>query len=123
MNHPHRLRFGLVGAGAIAQTCAQAFARSETATLVAVADVRREAAEALAQQVGGAAFSSHLDMAEAVDLDAAVICAPPIAHPEISVALLERGIHVLCEKPLAIDSRFARAMLAAAQRSGTTLTM
>jgi predicted dehydrogenase len=117
------LRFGLVGAGAIAQTYAQAFARSETASLAAVADVRREAAEALAQQVGGAAFSSHEQMADALELDAVVICAPPISHPEISIALLNRGIHVLCEKPLAIDSRSARTMLAAARRSGVTLTM
>jgi predicted dehydrogenase len=123
MNAPQRLRFGLVGAGAIAQTYAQAFTRSETAQLVAVADVRREAAEALAQQVGGTAFASHEEMAAALQLDAVVICAPPIAHPEISIALLERGIHVLCEKPLAIDSRSARTMLAAAHRSGATLTM
>jgi predicted dehydrogenase len=123
MDTRNRLRFGLVGAGAIAQTYAQAFPRSETAQLVAVADVRREAAEALAAQVGGAAFSSHEQMAQAMELDAVVICAPPIAHPEISTAMLERGVHVLCEKPLAIDSRSARTMLAAARRSGATLTM
>lgn len=79
MNAPQRLRFGLVGAGAIAQTYAQAFTRSETAQLVAVADVRREASEALAQQVGGTAFASHEEMAAALELDAVVICAPPIA--------------------------------------------
>ncbi|MEM9029855.1 MAG: Gfo/Idh/MocA family oxidoreductase, partial [Pseudomonadota bacterium] len=51
------------------------------------------------------------------------ISTPPASHPEIAGAFLERGTPVLCEKPLAIDERSARAMVDASHRSGTLLTM
>ena len=46
-----------------------------------------------------------------------IVCTPPVTHPEICCWLLERGMHVLCEKPLAIGPDEARAMIAAAERS------
>ena len=57
------------------------------------------------------------------DCEAAIVCTPPVTHPEICCWLLDRGIHVLCEKPLAIGPEEARAMLAAAERSDAQLTM
>jgi predicted dehydrogenase len=46
------------------------------------------------------------------------ISTPPHTHAELSLAALERGCHVLCEKPFAKDSREARAMIDAAERAG-----
>ena len=116
-------RFGLVGAGGIAQAYAQAFQDSDVADLVAVADVRTEAAEAIAQSLGCASYGTHLEMVEAEDLDAVVVCTPPITHPDIAVELTDRGLNVLCEKPLAIDSESARRMFDAAAKNGVKLTM
>lgn len=113
----------MVGAGAIAQSYAQAFAVCEAAELVAVADVRREAAEAIASATKSRGFTDHVDMAETLDLDAVVVCTPPATHPEICRWFLARGVHVLCEKPLAISSDAARSMFAAAAESGAILTM
>jgi len=79
----HRLRFGLVGAGAIAQTYAQAFSQATEACAVAVADVREDAARALAERLECAAFSDHRDMLDATKLDAVVVATPPMSHPEI----------------------------------------
>ena len=120
----HKLKFGLVGAGSIAQAYAQAFATSDTARLVAIADVRVDAARALAEGVGCPSYDSYQEMAKAeIELDAVVVCTPPVTHPEISVHFLERKIHVLCEKPLSIDTASARMMLDKAKENSVTLTM
>ena len=58
MNTDRKLRFGLVGAGAIAQTYVQAFRRSQLAEVAAVADVRLEAAQAVGEALPARALPS-----------------------------------------------------------------
>ncbi len=118
-----KVRFAMVGAGAISQSYAQAFEACASAQLVAVADVRPEAAKALAQGFKCPSYESHTAMAEAETFDAVIVCTPPVTHPDISAYFLGRGTNVLCEKPLAIDSAGAAHMLDAARKSGATLTM
>ncbi len=103
------VRFGLVGAGGIAQAYAQAFEECPCGRIVAVADVRPEAARALAERLGCPGFASHEELAESTDLDAVIVCTPPASHPEVCLSFLRRGKHVLCEKPLSISSAAARA--------------
>lgn len=120
------LRFGLVGAGRIAGTYAQAFEGPEVApfaTIAGVADVDPKAARALAGRLGCPAFESHREMSIAGPLDAVIVCTPPVTHPDISLHFLRRRVHVLCEKPLSIDVRSARLMAQGARRSGAVLTM
>jgi predicted dehydrogenase len=120
------LRFGLVGAGRIAETYAQAFERlavAGIAEIAGVADVRPEAGPALAGWLGCPSFTSHLAMSAACALDAVLVCTPPVTHPEIAIHFLRRGVHVLCEKPLSIDAKSARLMAHTARRSGAILTM
>jgi predicted dehydrogenase len=118
-----KMRFGLIGAGAIAHTYGQAFAQSETSELVGVADVRAEAAAALAERMHCPSFTSYEEMCEKTGCEAVIVSTPPVTHPEICRWLLEKGIHVLCEKPLAISPDEARTMVAAAERSTATLKM
>jgi predicted dehydrogenase len=117
------VRFGMVGAGSIAQSYAQAFATCEEARLVAVADMRVEVAQALAEGCGCASYESYERMAAEAEMDAVVICTPPVTHPQISLHFLERKIHVLCEKPLSLDVPSAQAMISAAIQAGVRLTM
>jgi predicted dehydrogenase len=123
MSSPKKFQFGLVGAGAIAQAYMQAFAKSEVVQLAAVADCRPEAAQALAESGGCLAFESAEAMADGVELDGVIVCTPPATHRDICCELLDRGLHVLCEKPLAIDSASARAMIQAADARGLVFTM
>jgi len=117
------LRFGIVGAGAIAPSYVQALEGSSLARLTAVADNRADAARALAQKASCQAFSAYQVMAEKAGLDAVIICTPPATHPEITAHFLDRKIHVLCEKPLCIDSGSARRMVDHANRLGVKLSM
>jgi predicted dehydrogenase len=122
MSH-NKMRIGLIGAGAVAQTYGQAFSHSTSAQLVGIADVRADAAAALAEKMGCPEFASYHEMLAETECEAAVVCTPPATHHDICCRLLARGVHVLCEKPLAIGPEEARAMFAAAERSVATLTM
>jgi predicted dehydrogenase len=118
------VRFALVGAGGIAQSYAQAFEACEGARLVAVCDTRLDAARALAERFGCPAYGRYPAMANnGSRFDAVIVCTPPNTHEEISTYYLERGFHVLCEKPFALTSRSARRMLEAARKAGVKLTM
>ena len=117
-----KIKIGMIGAGAIAQAYAQSFTNCEHAELAAVVDVRKEAAEAVAESHGCFAVTDYKKLLKTTDVDAVLVCTPPITHPEICIHFLEKGIHVLCEKPLAVDSESALSMVAAAEESGALFT-
>lgn len=117
------VRFALVGAGSIAQSYAAAFETTTEAKLVAVADVRADAAAALAQRFSCPHFRAADDMAGAVDFEAAVVCTPPSTHCDLTLLLVEHGRHVLCEKPFCLEVGEAEQMVDAATRAGVKLTM
>ncbi len=100
-----------------------AFLQREDVEVVAVADIceaRRElAAKALPQ---ARIYSSYQELlAQELELDVVDIATPPCDHSEIAVAALEKGFHVLCEKPLAASTEAAARMLRAAQKSQRVL--
>jgi predicted dehydrogenase len=118
-----KLRFGMVGAGAIAHSYLQAFEHCEEAKLVAVADYRIDAAQRIAEQMRCPSYDRVERMVQDCKLDAAIVCTPPVTHPDICIHLLENKINVLCEKPFSIEEQEAQKMLDAAKRSGVRLTM
>lgn len=118
-----KLRIGLIGAGRISGAYVDAVRGIECARIVGVADVREEAAAARARDLDCPAFASPEALADAVRPDAVVVCTPPVTHAPIATLFLEHGIHVLCEKPFALDSTSARAVVKAARRSGSIVTM
>lgn len=118
-----KLTFGLVGAGGISQSYVQAFGQTDMARICGVADIRPEAAGALAEGLSCTAFTSHKTLQEKAKPEAVIICTPPNTHPEIADYFVSQGVHVLCEKPLCTDSGSARKMVAAADRAGVLLTM
>lgn len=120
---PNRLRFGLVGAGGIAQDYARALDGCASASICAVADVRAEAGAALAEALRCPSFRSHEEMVHASNLDAVLVCTPPSTHADLCLYFLERDLHVLCEKPLCIDVRSAERVVEAAERSGKKFAM
>lgn len=117
------LRLGLVGAGAIAQSYFKSTENCPQVQWVGIADVRAEAAAAAAESIGCPAFASHTELAEQAGCDAVMVCTPPSTHRDIVIELLDRGLHVMCEKPLATDIASARAVCEAAQRNRRVMAM
>ena len=118
-----KLKFALIGTGGIAQTYAQAFQSSDCCKLVAVADVRRESAEAFAEPFGAKSYNDYKTLAENETIDAVIISTPPNTHPEIAIYFMQRGVNVLCEKPLCLSVTEAKEMIACAETSNVCFTM
>ncbi|HEY3354272.1 MAG TPA: Gfo/Idh/MocA family oxidoreductase [Polyangia bacterium] len=114
------LRGALIGFGTIAATGhVPAYLRMPDVRIEAVCDItpaRREAAQRLIP--GMRTYGSYPELLAAEKLDFVDIATPPNVHAEIAHAALAQGLHVLCEKPLTLDSRSALRLLEAARRHG-----
>jgi predicted dehydrogenase len=116
-------KLGLVGVGAIAQAYISALEGSEFARFAAVSDTRADILEAATESIPCEGYPSYQDLAEKSGCDAVVICTPPSSHPEIACHFLERGIPVLCEKPLAIDESGAKEIISSARKNEVLVSM
>ncbi len=117
------LNFALIGCGGIAQTHLEAIDEASEAQLVAVADVNKEAAQLVADRYKCAALKDYRRVLNGKTIDAVVICTPPSTHAEIANFFLKKGIHVLCEKPFALNSKQAKQMFKAAEENDCLLMM
>ena len=115
------LRIGLIGCGGIAAAHLEAYQQCENAEVVAVADIRPEAAQSLAAAAGAASYADYGQMLAAEKLDGVSILTPPGPHRAIAEAALAAGAHVLCEKPMAGTAADGRAMAEAARAADRLL--
>ena len=115
------MRFGLVGAGEIGRVRADALRRAQGCRLVAVADLAQDRARAAARASSASVYTDYRQLLDHPDLDAVIVSTPPDVHEAVAMAALERGKHVLCEKPLAPTVEACRRLLRTAQRRGLTL--
>jgi len=118
-----RLRIGIIGIGTYALGWHVPRLREiEGAEVVAVAR-RNAAALADAQKATGAAgaYTDWRELLAHPDLDAVIVATPHHAHAAPALAALERGLHVLVEKPMALTSQDAWAMVEAGAQANRTL--
>lgn len=122
-----KLRIGFVGCGNIAMTKHLPYLQkySDRCEFIAFCDVVEERAVRAKEKYGAPNAFVCTDYRELVrqDLDVVHVCTPNRSHSEITVAALEAGKHVMCEKPMAINAAEAKAMMDAAERTGKLLTI
>ncbi len=119
-----KLKMGLIGVGGIAQgRHIPTFLKlSEQVSIEAISDVNEEVARSVSQQLNiSKVYSDFRDMLQ--EVDAVTICTPNKFHAEITIAALEAGVHVLCEKPMAMTTDECQAMIEAADKSGKVLSI
>ena len=119
-----KLKLGMIGVGGIAQNRhIPAFKQLKgTAQIIGVQDINYD----LAQQVAKEHMIPHVfkDYEEMFnEIDAVVICTPNKFHAEISIAALNAGVHVFCEKPMAMNKEECDAMIEAANRANKLLAI
>jgi len=117
------VRFAVVGCGRIAQAHLDALQSIEHAELHAVVDIRRTAGTATAEERKCLHLESYNDPDLLDKIDAVIICTPPSTHHEIASYFLENKIHVLCEKPLTIEAKDARALEQLSNKHGLLMMM
>ena len=118
---PDTVRVGVFGTGALGRHHVRILSELPGAELVGVYDARAEVARAVAEPHGAPVFPS----AEALgaEIEAAVAAVPTAAHAELGCGLLERGIHLLVEKPIAASLAEAARLTAAAETAGRVLAV
>jgi predicted dehydrogenase len=114
-----KIRVAVVGVGEFGRNHTRVYRGLDGVELVGVFDLDRERAAAAAQEFGGKAFQSLEGLKGAAD--AVTVAVPTIAHAEVGCRLLEMGLDVLVEKPMASTLDEADRLLAAAQRNGRIL--
>jgi len=114
-------RAAVVGAGAFGRNHARHYAANPTATLVAVVDADPVRAEAVASMYGAASFLDHRDLIGKVD--AVSVAAPATLHHAVARELIDAGIHVLVEKPLATTAANAADLVKLARKKGIVLAV
>jgi predicted dehydrogenase len=122
-HHAKRLKVLLIGCGRIAQSHVEVLRSRPEVELVGVVDINAVAAKAVAERAGVPAFADYREAVAQAQPEGVVICTPPATHARIATELLEQGVHVLCEKPLATRLVDAEAMVAAAERGDAVLMM
>ena len=113
------IRAGVAGAGVFGGYHAQKYAEAEDAALAAVFDPDAGRAEALAERHGARAFTEYGDFLHAVDV--VTVATPAPFHAELAARAMERGRHVLVEKPLAMTLEGADLLVAMADQAGLVL--
>ncbi|HEY8392186.1 MAG TPA: Gfo/Idh/MocA family oxidoreductase [Capillibacterium sp.] len=121
------LRAGIIGCGGIARAKElPAIKATGLVEVVAFCDPQPERAAGAAEAFGSSGaktFTDYRKLLEEKEIDLIYVCTPNRWHSEISIAALEAGKHVMCEKPMAINAAEARKMLAAAKASRKVLTI
>ena len=127
MSVKNKLKIAIIGCGGIAfQKHLPALSElKDKVELVGFCDLIEERAEAALNEYsmpGARVYTDYKEMLKDMEIDVVHVCTPNISHAEITIYSLEAGKHVMCEKPMAINSKEARQMLDASIRTGKKLT-
>ena len=115
------MRLAVIGVGHLGRHHARIVAALPGVELVSVVDTNAARAREIADRHGAAAATDWRELLGAVD--GVTIAAPTAAHSEIAAAFLDRGVHVLVEKPMTATTAEADRLLALARERGVTLAV
>ncbi|SFE74684.1 Predicted dehydrogenase [Paenibacillus catalpae] len=122
-----QLKVGIIGCGAIAfGKHLPNLSKQKAVAITAFADIVTEKARQAAEKFGttdAKVYSDYRELLADSSIDVVHVCTANDAHAEISIAALEAGKHVMCEKPMAKTAADARRMVEAAKRTGKKLTI
>jgi predicted dehydrogenase len=119
MSNP--LRLAVVGVGRMGSFHARVAARSEVIEVAAVVDNHGATAESVGGELDAAAYTDLDSLTERDDVEAWLLATPTTSHPDHVRKAIEAGVHILCEKPLALDPGESEALGRVADEAGLVL--
>ncbi|MCX7015877.1 MAG: Gfo/Idh/MocA family oxidoreductase [Candidatus Sumerlaeota bacterium] len=118
------VKLGFIGTGGIANHHMKNISENKGFKVVAACDLMADRVKTFAEKWGIPHHYSDMDKMFAGErLDAIMVCTPNYAHKEPTIKALKAGIHVYCEKPMAMNVAEAEEMTAAAKKSKAILTI
>ena len=115
------LRVGVIGTGALGRHHVRIFSSLPGVELVGIHDADPVVARRVGEQHGARVFDAFDDLGAAID--AAVLAVPTVEHARLGRELLDRGVHLMVEKPIAASLEEADALIEAAKRRGRVLVV
>lgn len=116
------IRWGIAGPGKIARSFADDLKLVSNAKLTAVGSRNYDRASGFAKEYNAPfAYGSYQELFTSQEVDVIYIATPHTSHAELSIAAMEQGKHVLCEKPLATNKQDVERMIAAARSNDVFL--
>jgi predicted dehydrogenase len=113
------IRVVVIGAGSFGRHHVRAIKQLQQADLIGIVDAEIDKAQQLANEYGSRAFSSMEEFLP--EIDAAIVATPTITHEEIATKLLQSGVDVLVEKPIAASSEAGERLARLAEQGGRIL--
>jgi len=113
-----RVRIGIIGVGGMGSAHAKMMAEVGEVQLCAVADVDPDVAKQVGEQYGVPYFTDYRQCIDSGLLDAVIVATSHPVHPEVAEYAFSKGLHVLTEKPMAINPVEADRMIESARRAG-----
>ena len=117
----NKLRVGLVGLGGVAEAHLEGYKQVDTIEVVAGSEIHSERLGKMAKKWHLKGYSDYGEMLAKEKLDIACVLTPARLHREVTERVAEFGVHVLCEKPLAVDLKDAQAMIDKCEKEGVKL--
>jgi len=120
------LKIAIIGTGWIAEFHAECFKAMPDVEIVATADLVPGKAEKFCKDwgiEGARCYPSHKELLDSEVLDAVSVCTYNTTHAECTIYALEKGVHVLLEKPMCVTTREAEAIVKAEKASGKILSI
>ncbi len=117
-----KLNIGVIGCGSIAKyRHLPEYKHNDQVVIAAVCDINEDRVNEVAEQYGVKAYTNYEELLANPDIDVVSVCTPNYLHAPISIAALQSGKHVLCEKPMATSREEAVQMINAAKLAGKKL--
>lgn len=115
------LRVGVIGVGAMGRHHARVYWEMADVSLVGVADADPQTANAAARRYGVPAYLEFQRLLDEQKPDAVSVAVPTLDHLAVALEVIDRGVHLLIEKPIAFDVQVGQQIIAAAERAGVVL--
>ncbi len=118
-----KLKIGIIGVGGISELHIKGYLADSRCELTAFCDINEERLKFMGKKYGITRLYTDKDemLKECPDLDAVSVCTWNAAHVECTIAALNAGKHVICEKPMAMNAQEAAKMRKAAERNNKLL--